>query len=195
MPVVLQFREGYAQLFLEQVAGMESAVTQDVVHGHELRLAVLDHHGVGREHDGAFGEGVEGVDGLVGRDVVGQLEHYFDLGSAVVVDLLDLYLAGIVGRRYRRDNRADGLAEGDVLDHQGLLVTLCDGGADTHAAAAQAAVVFAAVGYAACGKIGVEVELLALEGRDAGIQKFVEVVGEDEDLQADADTLAALGQQ
>ena len=174
---------------------MERVVAQDFVHPHEVRMTVLDHTGIGRDGNLAVGEGVERVDGLVGRDVVLQLDHDLHAVRRHVVHLLDLDLSLVAFADDGVDQAFGGLSEGDLADGQRAFVHLLDPGADLDLAAAQAVVVFGAVHQAARREIRIEFEGLLTERRHTGVQQFVEVVRQDLDRKAHRDTVGALREQ
>ena len=195
VPVGLELVELDLQLLQEDVAGVEGAVLEDVAHREELRFVVLDHAGVGGDVDLAVRERVECVDGLVGRDVVGQVDEDVHLVRGHVLDLLDLDLALVLGLEDGVDEVLGVLAVGDLRDGDGVLVDLLDAGADLDGAAAAAGEVLAAVGEAAGGEVGIDLVGLALEDRHGGVEQFVEVVREDLGGEAHADAFRTLREQ
>ena len=195
MPFVLQFAEFDFELLPEDVAGMEGIVFEDVVHREELRLVILDDAGVRVEGRLAVGEGVQGVDGLVGRDVVGKVQDDLHLLGGHVIDFLDLDLAFVLGLDDRIDEHMGGLAEGKLGDGDGVLVHLLDPGPHLDLAAPLPLVVFGTVGDAAGGEVGIDLVGFPLENGDGGVEQFVEVVGEDFRGHADGDAFRPLRQQ
>ena len=85
------------QLLPQQAARLLNAVAQHVAHRKELRRAVVDYAAVGRDAHLAVGEGVEGVERLVGRNAGLQVDHNARRLRGRVVDMLDLYLALLAG--------------------------------------------------------------------------------------------------
>lgn len=175
---------------------MFGADFDEVVDGDEAGFVVMDDDGVGGEGEFAVGEGVEGLDGLVGIDARGEVDQDFDFSGGVVFDAEDFDFALFVGGDDGVHQGAGGGAEGDLDDAEDVLfVAGFDAGADADAAAAEAAVVVGGVHDAALGEIGEDVEILFAEGGDAGVAEFDEVVGEDAAGEADGDAFDALGEE
>ena len=195
VPVAFQFSEPDAQLRLQEVAGVHGVVFQDVVDAQELRLVVPDHAGVGGDVALAVRERVQGVDGLVGRHVTGQMDEDVHPVGGHVLDLLDLDLALVLGLEYGVDEHVGGLAIGNLRYGDRALVYLLDAGAHLHAASAAAVLVFAAVGEASGGEVRVDFVGLALEDLHGRVHQFVEVVGEYLAGHTHGDALRALCEQ
>ena len=195
----VQGLHGLAPLYLEflaqDVARAVHAVAQHVAHGQELRLLVHDDAAVGPDGDFAVGKGIEGIDGDVAARARLQRDDDLGRGAGVVLDLAYLDLAALARLEDRLDDVARGLAIGHILDQQGLVVEFLDLGPDAHVAAALAVVVVAHVDVAARLEVGVEVELLATQVVDGGIDDLVEVMGQDFARQAHGDALGALSEQ
>ena len=195
VPFSFQFVQFDAQLFTQQLHRMEGVVAQDLLDVEELGLVVLDDAGVGGDAGLAVREREKRVDGLVGRDVVGQVDDDFDLGCRHVLDLLDLDLALILGFQDGIDDDLGGLAVGDLRDGDGVLVALLDLGADLDHAAAAPFLVLRAVGVTAGGEVRIELDLLAFQDVDGGVEQLVEVVRQDLRRHADCDAFCALREQ
>ena len=195
VPVGLQFVQLDLQLLEQQVAGMVGAVLEDVVNRQELRLVVLDHAGVRRDVDFAVREGVQGVDGLVRGDVVGQVDEDVHLVGGHVLDLLDLDLALVLGPEDGIDDVLGVFPVGDFRDGHGVLVDLLDAGAHLDGAAPLALHVLAAVGEAAGREVGIDLVGLAFEDGDGGVEQFVEVVRKNLGCETHTDALRALCEQ
>ena len=195
VPLVLQLAELDFELAAQDVAGVVGVVLEDVVHGEELRLAVLDDAGVRGDGGLAVREGVEGVDGLVRGYVVGEVDDDLDLLRGHVLDLLDLDLALFAGLQDGVDQHVGGLPVGDFRDVDRVLVDLLDLGADLDDAAALAGVVLAAVGVAAGREVGIELIRLLPQDGDGGVEKLVEVVRENLGGHTDGDAFRALREQ
>ena len=178
VPVAFEFCKLQAKLGLQEVAGVHGVVLKDVVDAQELRLVVPDNAGVRGQVALAVREGVESVDRLVGRHVAGQMDEDVHPVGGHVLDLLDLYLALVLGLEYGVDEHVGGLAIGNLRDGDRALVYLFDAGAHLHAAAAPAVLVFAAVGESSGGEVRIDLIGLALEYLHGRVQQFVEVVGE-----------------
>ena len=97
MPLVLQLLKTDPELPFQKVPGVIGVVDQDVLDREELGLAVHDHTGVGRDVALAVGESVKGIYSLVGRHVVRKVDNDLHLVGRHVLDLLDLYLALVLG--------------------------------------------------------------------------------------------------
>ena len=121
---------------------MVGRVAQQFRHAQEARFFVLNHAAVWRNRHFAVGEGVERIDGLVGRNARLQIDHNLDFGGGVVVNLLDFYLAFLVGFQYGIDKRRRAFAVRHVLNHQRFVIDFLDAGSHTYRAAALTIVVF-----------------------------------------------------
>ena len=97
-------------------------MAQHVADGEELRFVVLYHTAVGRDIHLAVGEGIEGVECLVGRHSRGEVHLYLDLGGSVVIHLARLYLTLLDGLEDRVDESGGGLAERYLAYDEGLVV-------------------------------------------------------------------------
>ena len=93
MPGFLKFAEADFQLPAQQHAGAVRAPLQDLLDTQEDRLVVLDDTGIRGDADFAVREGVEGIDGPVRADAVGQVNDDLDLFGRIVLHPLDLDLA------------------------------------------------------------------------------------------------------
>ena len=78
------------EFLAQQVFRRIDIVAQHVANRQELRFPTVDDAAVGRNADFAVREGVERVDGLVGRHAGREMHEDFDLGGGVVLDLLRL---------------------------------------------------------------------------------------------------------
>lgn len=196
VPFFLELAEFDFEFAAKDVAGVFGADFDEIVDGEESGFVVVDDDGVGGEGEFAVGEGVEGLDGLVGVDAWGEVDEDFDFSGGVVLDTEDLDFALFVGGDDGVHQGAGGGAEGDLDDAEDVLfVAGFDAGANADAAASEAAVVVGGVHDAALGEIGEDVEILFAEGGDAGVAEFDEVVGEDAAGEADGDALDALGEE
>ena len=176
VPVALQLVHADAKLLQQDVTRVEGAVLQDVVHGKELGLVVLDHAGVRGYVALAVRECVQRVDRLVRGHVSRQVDEDFHLVGGHVLDLLDLDLPLVLGLEDGLDEVLGVLAEGYLRDGDGALVYLLYTRAHLHAPAALALHILAAVGEAAGGEVGIQFVRLALEYGHGGVQQLVEVV-------------------
>ena len=182
--------------FLAQdVACAVHAVAQHVAHSEELRFLVHDDAAVGPDGDFAVGEGIQGINGDVAARAGLQRDDNLGGGTGVVLDLADFYLATLTGLEDGLDDVTRGLAVGHVLDQQRLVVKFLDFGTHAHVAAAFAVIVVAHVDVASRLEVGIEVELLAAQVADGGVNDLVEVVGQDFARQTDGDTLGTLCEQ
>ena len=76
---------------------MFGADFDEVVDGDEAGFVVVDDDSVRREGEFAVGEGVEGLDGLVGVDARGQVDQDFDFSGGIVFDAEDFDFALFIG--------------------------------------------------------------------------------------------------
>ena len=183
------------QFAAQQVAGVVDGLAQDVAHGEEVGLALVDDAAVGRDAHLAVGEGVEGVDGLVRRRARRQVHQYLDAARCQVLHLAYLDFAFLAGLHDGVAHAGHGLAVGDFADDQRLVVYLLDARTDANRTAAFAVVVLRHVDAAPRLEVGVEAEVLAVQVADGGVAQLVEVVGQDFGRQADGNAFHALGQQ
>ena len=124
MPVVFQLSQPDFQFLTQQVLGVQGVVAQHLVHPKELRLLVHNHAGVRRNGNLAVGEGVEGIDGLVRRHVVGQVDDDFGLLRGQVLNFLDFNLALVLGLHYGLHQQLGGLSVRHLRDGNSVLVNL-----------------------------------------------------------------------
>ena len=130
-----QFRPLYLLLAAQQVHGVLGADAQQLAHAEEAGLLVVDDAAVGRHAQLAIGEGVERVDGLVGRHARRQVHLYFHLFGREVVRLAYLDFALLAGADDALDELARGSAVGDFADDKRLVVQFAYLGAYLHHAA------------------------------------------------------------
>ena len=195
VPLVFQFGEPDLQLALQQLQRVVRVVDEDVLDRQELRLVVYDDAGVRRDVALAVGEGVQGVDGLVRRNVVGQVDEDLHLVRRHVLDLLDLDLPLVLRFQDGVDQHVRRLPVGHLGDCDRVLVDLLDAGADLYAPAPGSVLVGGAVGEAAGGEIRVDGEVFPTQDVDGGVEQFVEVVREDLGSHAHGNAFRALRQQ
>jgi hypothetical protein len=195
VPLLVEFAEADAQFRAEQVFGAFGTPAQDFADADEVRLLVGYDARVGRYGDFAVGEGVQGVDGLVGRFVGAHVDDDFHLFGGVVVHFPYLDFSLFVGLD---DGLLDGLgcgAVGDFGNGERALVDFGDACAHLHYAAAQSVVVARHVDEAARLEVGIERERFAPQTGYGGVDEFVEVVRQDFRGEAHRDTLYPLRQQ
>ena len=97
MPRLVQLIEANLQLATKQVACMVGRVTENILHAHKTWLLIHDNARIGRDRYLARGEGVERVDGLIARLIVGNVNDNLHLVSGQIIHLLNLNLAILVG--------------------------------------------------------------------------------------------------
>ncbi len=195
MPLVLKLREPDLQLPLEKIPRVVCVVDQDVLDGQELRLVVHNDAGVRGDVALAVRERVEGIDRLVRGHIVRKMHKDLDLLGCHVLDLLDLYLAFVLGLEDRVDEYVGCLPVRNLCDGHRVLVDLLDLRAHLHAAATGSVLVVAAICGAAGREVRVDREVLALENLHRRVDEFVEVVGQDLGGHPDGDSLGALRKQ
>ena len=191
----LQLTLADEQLLAQQAHGAVGAVAQHVADGEEARFVVLDDAAVGRDIDLAVREGIEGVDGLVGRGARGELYLNLHVTGCHVDDAAGLDLAFLDGFGDGVLQSGGCFGERHFADDKRLVVELVDLGTDTHHAAALPVVVFAHVDGTAGGEVGIEMELLALEVVDGGVAELVEVMGQHLAGESHSDAVGTLCQQ
>ena len=157
---------------------MEGAVFQDVVNTQEGGLVVLDYAGVGGDCVLAVRERIQGVDGLVRRHVVGQVDEDIDLVGGHILDFLDFDFALVLCLEYRGYDVLGVAAVRYLSDSYGVAVDFLDFGPHLYAAAPLSAHILAAVSIAAGGEVGINLVLPALEYGYRRVDELVEVVGE-----------------
>ena len=176
MQALLYLALAYLQLFLQQGKCVVHRLAQHVAHGEEVRLPFVDDAAVGRDADLAVGEGVERVDGLVGRGARRQVYQYLYAAGGEVLHFADFDFPLLAGFHDGVAYARHGLSIRNLLDGKRLVVYLLYLGTHAHAAAALAVVVFGDVDAAARLKVGIELELLVVQVADGGVAQFVEVV-------------------
>ena len=195
VPVFLQFGQAVFQLGLQDVAGVPGVVFQNLVHGEEYGLVVADDAGVGGYLGFALGEGVEGVDGLVRRNIGRKMDDNLHLVGGHVLDFLDVDLLFVPGLEDAVDDGVRGFSVRDFRDGDGGLVHLVDAGTHLHHASPLALVVLGAVGDAAGGEVRQNLVRLPFQDGDGSIQQFVEVVRQNLGGKTRGDAFGSLGQQ
>ena len=158
-------------------------------------MLVDDDAGIGRNRHLAIGEGIEGVDGLVGRHTGIEVDDNLALLGCVVVDLLNLDLTLVVALHDALDDAARGGAVGYLADDKCFLILLTDSRTNAHLAATQTVVVVGHIHQASRREVGIEGERLIAQIGDGGVDQFVEVMGQELGRQAYGDTFGALCQQ
>ena len=163
MPFVLQLVHLELKLGVKDVPGVEGVVLKDIVHRQEDGLVVLDDAGIGAYLGLAVREGVQGVDGLVRRNIGGKMDDDFHLVGGHVVNLLDVDFLLVLGLDYAVDDALGGFSVRDFRDGDGGFVHLVDACAHLHHAAAFALVVLRAVRDASGREVRQEVVGLILQ--------------------------------
>src|SRR5574344_1790028 len=170
-------------------------MAQHIGYGEEFRLIVFDDTAVGRNIDFAIGESIERIECLVGRDTGCQLYLYFHLGCGEVFHVTCLNLSFLDGFEYRVNNGFGSLGEGNLSNDKGLLVEFLYLRTYFQRTASLSVVVFRNINRAACGEIGIEMKLLAMQITDGCITQFNEIVGQYFRRQTYGNTLGSLCQK
>ena len=178
---------------LEDINELGGVLAQNLRHGHLNGPIVLDDDNAAGDGDFAIGEGVEGIDQLIGAHAAGSLDLDLDLLGGVIVDALDLDFALARGVFDRADQRIGGGRGRDFLDDDGGLVLDFDPGADLDFAGA--ILVAAGIHEAAGLEIGQALERLLFENGDLGFEQLGEVVRQDARGHADRDAFGAEHEQ
>ena len=196
VPTVFQFCQLDFQFLPQQVAGAEGRVAQNLAGGHEDGFVVHDDTGLRREAYLATGEGVEGIDHLVGRNTGREVAHNLHFGSGVVVHLLDFDFPLLVGFQYTLNQHVGGDAVRYLGDDDGLaFLVVVHFGADAQAAAQGGIVVFGDIYQPSRGEVGIDDKRLVAQDADGGFQQLAEVVRKNHRGERDGDALGALRQQ
>ena len=129
------------------------------------------------------------------------MDEYLGLGSCEVLHIAYLYLSLLVGLQYAVDKGAGltggacGLAVGYLGDGQCLAVALLYLGTHAHSPSALSVIVLAHVDTAACGEVGIEMELLPMQVGDGCIAYLSQVVGQYLAVQTHSDAFGTLRKQ
>ena len=195
VPAVFKFVLLDFQLFLQQVAGVFRVVDENVVHAEELRFVVLDDAGVRGNVRFAIREGIECIYCLVRGNVIRKMDDKICRVGSHIFDLLDFYLALVLGFQYGIDQNVGCLAVRYLLDGQSVLVYFLNLRPDFHASAALSLHVFGAIGVASGREIRQQLEFFSLEVCYGSVDKFIEVVRQYLGCHTDSDALGALCKQ
>ena len=196
MPLCLKFLEENLQFLLQQFERVVGADAENLADRKHERFSVVDDPRVGADGLLTVGEGVQGVDGLVGRGAGLEVQHDFDGLGRVVVDLADFQFASFNGGGDGVLDQIDGVfAKRYLRDNQRLIIDNGNLGTVDDLAAQQSVVVLAHINGAAGREVGEQLEWLVFEDGDGSIQKFVEIVGQDVGGHAGGDALHTLRQQ
>ena len=193
MPFLLQPAQFDGQLGLQVFEQPVGVAAQHVLHLQLPRHVLLDGDQAGRHAQFAIGEGVQGVDGLLGEHATRQLDFDLDLLGGVVVDRGDLEFVRLGRLLDGLDERLGGDGGRQLGDDNGARVRL--GQAHPAADAAVAVVVVGDVDDAAAREIRVEDKLPAAQVVDLGLEQLAEVVRHDLGGHAHGDALGAEQQQ
>ncbi len=197
VPVLFQLGHTDLQLGFQKVPGAVRAVTQHVLNTQDKRFSVHDDTCIGRYGYFTLCKCIQGIDGFVGRYVVGQVDQDLYLFSRVVVNFPDTDLSLVVGGNYGTDKAFGSLSVRDLRNGKCLLVQFVDTSPYFHPAyfSAYAPVVVAAVYQTACQKIGIQGKGFPFEVGYRSIQQFVEIVRQDTGSQSNGNSFGSLGKQ
>lgn len=92
VPLLSELIEKDLQLLAEEIHGAIRAMAKDFGNAHKVWLAVHNDASVGRDGDFAIREGVEGIDGLIGRCASGEMDYNLGMGGRKILNLTDLNL-------------------------------------------------------------------------------------------------------
>ena len=183
-----------AEFGLENIDQPIDVVLEQLGGAGQLRFVLfVDEHQVRRDRHLAVGEGVEGVNHLLGVGAAGQLDLDLDLFGGKVADggNLDLVLAG--GILDRIDQIFGGGAVGNVANDDALGISGIEPG--THQHLAVAIFVLGDVDLATGEEIGEDLERSVPQVADLGFEEFDQVVRQDLGSHAHGDTVGSLGEQ
>ena len=196
-----QFAPADESFLLQQVQRRIYIPAQHIADRKETRLLLVNHTTVGRDADFAVGTGIEGIYGLVAAGSRRQVNQNLCLVSRQILHVTYLYLALLVGFQdtlYEGAGlagRSCSLSVRNLRNGQCLVVALLYLGTNAYHAAALTVVVTRDVYAAACGEIGIQVELLVMQILDGCIADLVQVVGQNLTVQSYGNTLGSLCQQ
>ena len=190
-----QFRLAYLEFLAQQVLGVIDGVAQYVTNGEKLRFVVLDDTTVGRDVHLAVGEGIEGIEGLVGRNSGSKVHLNLDLGGCVVIHLACLDFSLLDGLEDGIDEGCGGLAKGYLADDESLVVELLYLSPHLKRSSTLSVVVFSHVDTAPGGEIGVELEGTFVEIGYGCVAYLAEVMREYLGRQAHGNTFDTLSQK
>ena len=168
-------------------------MAQHIAHREETRFVVFNHTAVGRNINLAIAEGIERIDGLVGRHTWRQMHLNFHLSRRVVVHTFGLNLPLINGFQNAIDKRRGGFAERNFANDERLAVQLLN--LHLQHTAALPIVIFAHVDGTTCGEIGIESKRLATQIVNGGLANLSQIVGQQLAAQAHSNAFCTLCQQ
>ena len=171
-----QFGLAYLEFLTQQVLGVINRVAQHIADGEELWFVVLNNTAVGRDIHLAVGEGIKGIESLVGRHSRGEMHLYLHLCSSIVIYLTCLYLAFFDGLEDRVDESGRSLAERYLAYDKGLVVEFLYLRSHLKRASTLSVVVFSHVDTAPGGEVGEELEGTVVEIGNGGITYLAEVM-------------------
>ena len=169
--------------------------SEQFARGQKYRLVVEHHARVGRDGYFAVGEGIQRVNGDVGRGAGLQLDFNLNVLGRVVGHFPDFDLARIVGLHNRIAKLGGVHAKRHILDEQRFLVLFLNAAAHLHLAAAQPVVVQRHINHAARDEIRVERGHIAAQHFNAAFDEFAEIVRQNLGCQSHRNAFHALRQQ
>ena len=158
-------------------------------------MLVDDDAGIGRDGDLTICEGIERVNGLVGRNARIQVNHDFALFGGVVVDFLNLDFAFIVALHDALNETSRSRSVGYLTDYKCFLILLTDSCTNTNLTATQTIIVVSHVHHATRRDIGIERKRLVFQICYRSVNQFVEIVGQELGSQTHGNAFGALCQQ
>jgi len=192
MEQVFLFAEFDLEFVLQVFEQFLRVAFDDLGDAHHRRAALADYRQVDRDRHRAVGVHEERLPGLLRVVAAGRHDFDFDLLGGVVVDAGDFDLV-LFGRLLDRGDQALGGGGGrNFADDQ---LAAVDVDLRPEGDLAVAVLVFADIHHPALLEIGVELEGLAAQLADLGVEKFVEVVRHDAGGHAHRDAVAAQHQQ
>ena len=175
--MLLEFGLLYLQFLPQQLHSIVGGELQQCRYIGEDRLLVLYDAAVRRDRHLAVGEGIQGVNRLVGRSTRRQLYDNLCLLGSEVINLLYLYLSALLCFEDSVDNLRCSCAERHLADDERLVVIrLADTRTNLDHTSTLAVIVTTHIHFAAGGEVRIERELFAAQVSQRRVAQFVEVV-------------------
>ncbi len=165
------------QFLAEAIFGIVDRDPQNVANCQEMWFVVIDDATVGRDADLAVCKGIEGIDGLVGRDTRRKLYVDFHILRSDIVYFFYFYFPLVVRLQDRIYHAGGRPSIRNIFDYKGFIIQLRDGGTHFYRATTLTIIVFLNIDKATSLKIRIECKRFFLEIGNGSITQLVEVVG------------------
>ena len=183
------------QFALEQGHSLVGAALEHITNGEELRFLVFDDAAVRRNAYLTIGEGIEGIEGLVGRDTRSEVNEYLDISRREVFHLAHLYLTFLYRLSDRLDECFGSFRERYVADYQRFLVKFLNLCSNLNRATSLSVVILAHINRTTCREVGVEMEFLTTKIGYGSITYLTEIVRHDFGVQSYGNAFYTLSQK